>query len=349
MSVEPPEPEGAPTPRSVALTLGLGALSAGLAALLSVPAPFLTGPAVAITIASVAGLVTALPRRLRDGCFVVIGVGMGAGVTPEAVDQLAAWPGSFVALVLALGAICWAGAACLSGWFGYTRPAALMGALPGHLSYVLSIAERYRGADVDAMAVVQSLRVLALTLFVPVLILASTGADLSGVPDLGRDLAPGPLALMIALTAGFGVFLGRMGVPAAFIVAGLALSGTAHGTGLVAGDLPPWLAWPAFVTMGTLIGSRFSGVTPARLGRALAAGAAVTLSASAIAALAAFATATALGLPFTQVLIAFAPGALETMAALAILTQSDTAYVAAHHAARMVILTIALPLLLART
>lgn len=333
---------------SLAATLAVGGLSALAAAALGAPAPFLTGPALGVAVASLLGLRTALPRGLRDACILVIGVGMGAGVTPEALATAAAWPGSLLALGASLVAITLGGAALLTRGFGYRRDAALLASLPGHLSYVLAMAERLRGPDLAVMAVIQSLRVLALTLLVPPVIAAATGAALSGVPDLSPDMAPLTLAGLLLACGAAGWLAARRQVPAGYLLAAMALSGGLHAGGWVEGDVPPWLAVPAFVVMGTMIGSRFSGVTPALLARAAGAGTALIAVSGALAVAPALAVSAAFGLPPAQTLIAFAPGGLETMAALAVLMDVDAAYVAVHHAGRMVLLTVLLPLALRR-
>lgn len=334
--------------QALATTLVVGGLAALAASALGVPAPFLTGPALAVALASLLGLRTALPRLLRDACLVVIGVGMGAGVTPEALSSAAAWPGSLAALAVSLVAITLGGAALLTRGFGYRRDAALLAALPGHLSYVLAMAERLHGPDLAMMAVIQSLRVLALTLLVPPVIAVMTGATLSGVPDLSADMAPAVLAALLATCGAAGWLALRWQLPAAYLLAAMAVSGALHAGGWVQGDVPPWLAVPAFVVMGTMIGSRFSGVTPLLIARSAGAGAALIAVSGALAVGPALAVSTAFGLPPAQTLIAFAPGGLETMAALAVLMDVDAAYVAVHHAARMVLLTVMLPLMLRR-
>ncbi len=333
---------------SLAATLALGGLGALVAVTLGVPAPFVTGPALVVAAASLAGLDTTIPHVLRNGCFTVIGAGLGSAVTPAAMQTAALWPGSFLALALALAVMIGGGIALLRAGFGYGRNTALMAALPGHLSYVLAMSERFRGPDVAVMSVAQSLRVLLLTLFVPVLFVMGTDARLDRAPDLGADMGPAGLALVLALTVAAGLGLSRLGVPAAYILAGMVVGAATHLTGLVEGDVPPWLAIPAFTLIGTIIGSRFAGVTPAMLARAAGAGVVITVFSFGVAAAFALPVAWWLGLPPTQTLIAFCPGAIETMAALAILTGADTAFVAAHHVLRLVLLTFVLPLMLAR-
>jgi uncharacterized membrane protein AbrB (regulator of aidB expression) len=67
-----------------------------------------------------------------------------------------------------------------------------------------------------------------------------------------------------------------------------------------------------------------------------------------VAALGAIIAAELIGLPPAALLLAFAPGGVEIMAALAVSTGLEPALVAAHHVARLLILSVAVPLLIVR-
>ena len=150
------------------LTFGLGVLGAGVTYALGFPAPFLTGPAIAVTLAGLAGFRTAaLPQRARDAVFVILGLTIGQGVTPEVFDAMRAWPVTLVALAASLFAIIFVTRAALVRFWSMDRTTAFLSSSPGHLSYVLGLTEGVR-ADLKTVSIVQSIRVLALTLLVPV-------------------------------------------------------------------------------------------------------------------------------------------------------------------------------------
>ena len=65
-----------------------------------------------------------------------------------------------------------------------------------------------------------------------------------------------------------------------------------------------------------------------------------------LAALFAALAANLLGLPFGQVWVAYAPGGVEAMAAMAIALGYDSAFVATHHLFRIILLLFLLPVLL---
>ena len=99
---------------------------------------------------------------------------------------------------------------------------------------------------------------------------------------------------------------------------------------------------------GAVIGTRFRGVAIAQARRLLGPALGLTALATAIAAVAAALVAAALEVPFGQVLIAFAPGGVETMPAMALFLGHDPVYVSVHHVARILALIVAQRWLLAR-
>ena len=332
--------------RETLVTLAIGAGGAALFWLIGFPAAVLTGPAAAVSAATLMGVPTLMPARLRDAVFLVIGVTIGSTVTPEVIATALTWPISLAVLVLTLLAVVWVAQAALMRGFGYDRMTALLCATPGHLSYVLTLSTDLN-ADVPRVALVQTVRVLLLTLAVPVLIALWGVEGTAYLTDYG---AISPLALAatfpVALAVGW-IFL-RLHVPAALVLGGMAVSALGHGTGLTPGTIPVWLQMGAFICMGTLIGTRFRGFDPRGVWAALGAGVVTTIIACAVAAIGAVIASQLIGLPAAALLLAFAPGGVEVMAAIAVETGLEPALVAAHHVFRLLALTVMVPLLIGR-
>lgn len=328
-------------------TLVLGGAGAGIAALLGLPAPFLMGSAIIVTLAGLAGLKTDLPDALRNAVFVLIGITMGQGMSPDTLSSAAHWPASLAVMALNVLAIMLGGAFLLHCFFGQDRVTALLAASPGHLSYVLSLSVE-TGADLPRLVLIQTMRLLALMLIVPPILAGGADADMARLADPAVVMASGPLVVLVVSSAALGWAAGVLRVPGAFLLAGAGLSAAGHMTGLSPGSLPGWLALPAYVMVGTLIGSRFSGLTRRLIGSALLATAALAVWATGSSLLAAMAVSLSLPIPFLQALLAMVPGALDGMVALAILMDLDAAYVATHHVSRILLLTILMPLLLSR-
>ncbi|MGB0902425.1 AbrB family transcriptional regulator [Halocynthiibacter sp.] len=329
--------------RDTGLTLLIGGVSAVIADLLGIAAPYLTGPALMVTFAALAGLRTHVPDLLRDFCMLILGIGIGAGVTPEVIQAAAAWPVSFLALVAVLFLTIKLNVMLFSRLFRFSRAEATVAAVPGLLSYTIAIAED-KGMNVARVSLIQTLRVMLLTLLVP---------PVMGLIPKG-DAAPQDTVIMgyawilVLIVVGLGVawLLRRKNIPAAVFLAGFVVSAISHLTETTPGTLPSWIGLSAFAVIGTLIGSRFQGVSMADLKGAIIAGLAMTLVASLIALAGGAAVAMLLGLPTEALFISFAPGGLEVMIALAAQMGVDGTFVAAHHIARLLILMVLIPVLL---
>jgi hypothetical protein len=327
-------------PATLAAALAAGAIGATAAQQAGLPAPLIVGPSVFVALAGLAGLRFTFPDWLRDAAFVALGLVIGAGVTPQALAAARQWPASFALLAVAVWAIMKASSAALTRRQAFSRRGSLLAAAPGHLSYVLALSAA-SNEDVPRIAIVQSIRLLALTLLVPLGVSLATGA-----PPSQPVPAEMPVLSLAALGAGgaiAGLLLRRAGAPAPMLLGAMAIATLACAPGYVTGAVPSSLSIPALVLLGVLIGSRFSGVTVAQLRDCAMAGLAATAVATILSAVFAIIAAIATGLPLSLMLVCFAPGGLETMTAIALMTGADPAVVAAHHVFRMFLLTFLLP------
>ena len=322
---------------SVVITLATGLIGAAAGWWLGFPAPALTGSALLVTVLSVLGINTLVPDFVRNACFVVIGLSMGTGVTPEVYHTAREWPLSFLLLTISLVVILAVGRLALQRLWGQDPVTATLSSIPGHLSYVLGLSADGKG-DLPTISVIQSFRVLSLSLLVPFAV-SLMGYDTSVMAPPGDKMELLPLTVSVGLALLIGLGLVRLRLPAALLLGGMLFSTVTHLTGLVHGHVPLWAAIPAFVIMGSLIGSRFSGATWPVLRRAAGAGLAVTVIGFVVSILFALLLVQIVDLPLPQVLIAFAPGGVESMAAMAVIMNTDPAFVAAHHIWRLLVLT----------
>lgn len=328
----------------VALTLSIATGGAMFAYLINAPAPFLVGPAMLVALSGLFGLPVLIPIWMRNLCFIIIGLTMGAGVTPEVLVTAKQWPLSFIILAITLVVIIIVGKWMLVKKWHYDPLTALLAVVPGHLSYILGLSAETKG-DLATIGIVQSIRLLALTILVPFAVVF-VGMD-TGLTN--RSIVTMPwlaFGFSMAVSFLFGFVLDRFKLPAAYLIAGLFWSTGTHITGAIDGTVTTFVAAPAFVTMGALIGTRFAGVTFTMLKRAFIAGTCVTLVAFGFSAFAAWLVSLFVDAPMSQLLIAFAPGGVETMAAMAVSLDADPAFVAAHHVMRLLILTFLAPLML---
>jgi hypothetical protein len=329
--------------RTVA-TLVVAVAGALLAWAVHAPVYMLTGPAAAVSLAGLAGLRVQIDPRFRDVCFVVLGLTVGAGFSAEALGTMVRWPLAFAVMTALTWATMASCRAVLVRGFGFARHTALLAGAPGHLSFVIAMAES-AGRDVARVSLTQSVRLLLLTLVVPFVALAM-GVDLDAgmIPD-GTGW---PIWLLAVLAVGAVLaakVLGRWGVPAPLLIGAMLVTGVWQLSGVMPGVMPDWLVMPAYVALGALIGTRFSGVTGAALLRNLGAGFAITGVAVLYSSVAAVVVAVLLGMPPSHVLLAFAPGGIETMIAMGVVMGVVPGFVAACHITRLMVLSVLLPLM----
>ena len=113
--------------------------------------------------------------------------------------------------------------------------------------------------------------------------------------------------------------------------------------GLVEGTLPPWLRGIALVGVGALIGARFARMKVKTLLSHVNAALGSFVVAILISAVFVGFIALTTHVRFSDVIVAFAPGAMDAMLALALTLHIDPIFVGAHHLSRFVFVTIAMP------
>lgn len=335
-----------PELHSFVLTAIIGSLGAFIATIIGLPAPFLCGPALAVTMAGFLGLKLSVPTILRNASFVVVGISMGTNITPEVFDAARAWPLSFLAVLLTVVMLLYVAYWILRFGFGYDHTTAMLSASPGHLSYIISLTAETK-SDLATVSVIQSVRVLALTLAVPLVVeyleLISTETS-----TLAPPMHPLVLGFTIVASLALGWLFLRLRFPAALLLGGVAISIGTHVTGVTTGGVPGWMSVPTYVVLGSLIGTRFSRASLRDMRKAFLAGGVVTLAVMLLASIVALLVSKLTGVPLNAVMIAFSPGGLETMAAMAVMMHADSAYVGSHHVLRMLFLSVLMPFVLGK-
>lgn len=333
------------TLRGPAIALGFAFPAAAILAAAGMPAGALLGATAVVAAAALAGLGPVVPDLLRNLAFSIIGLSLGAGITRDILDDLARWPVSLLGLALTIVVTMLVTGRLLVRAFGIGSDTAALSVSPGALSYAVVLATQGHG-DLRSVVVLQSVRLLLVTLCLPPAIVALAGVPAPATAAGAAVLGILPTLALVAAGAACGSALDRIGSPAAYLLAGLAVSGSAHALGWVHGFLPEPLVFFGFVVTGAVIGSRFTRIARSDLIRLAAAGLVVTLVSVAFSAAGAMAVAALTGLSFPVVWVAFAPGGVEGMAAIGLALGYDPAFVATHHIFRIVLVIALLPLAL---
>lgn len=308
------------------------------------PAGLICGSMLAVAAAALAGRPMVVPVRLAQLTFFVIGMSLGAVVRPETLHGVVDWPLSIA--LISVSALCMtAGTMCyLRFVHGWDIKSALYGGSPGGMAQVLALA-LHSGADIRAVVIVQTVRVVFVSFSIP-LGLAAMGLAAPPTATLGSDVFNASLmelALLVAFSVATTLLLVRIKFPASIVFGAMLGSGILHGADIVHASLPWWFVSGFVVVMGATIGQRFAN-TPARLFFAYL-GAAVGSFAVAAAICASFAVLVAqlTTARVADLVIAFAPGAQDTMMVLALSLNIDPVFVGAHQLARFLVVSLSLP------
>jgi hypothetical protein len=323
-------------------TLAIGSAGGLLFLWAHLPGGLISGAMIAVGVAAIAGRPLTVPRVLTQAVLVLLGISLGSLVSRQLLQHIGTYPLSIALLALATFCSTFGSSIYLQRFHGWDQTSAFLAGSPGALSQITVLAAE-KGADVPAIAVVQTVRVIILTAALPML-LALTGIAPSSPPTLALAIAsPVELAGLVAASVAVALLLQLVKFPASWMFGAMIGSSVLHGAGLVEGGLPPWLRGIALIGIGALIGARFARMR------------AKTLLSHVNAALGSFAVAIMISGIFVAVIaltthvrpgdiiVAFAPGAMDAMLALALTLHIDPIFVGAHHLSRFVFVTIATP------
>lgn len=335
--------------RRVAETLAIAAAGGATLGLAGLPAGWLSGAILTVAATAFSGRPMVMPQLLTRAIFIMIGISLGSVVTPETLHGVASYPASIVVLIVAVSCVSLAGTAYLRAVHGWSRLSAYLASSPGAMSQVLVMAAEL-GADMRAIAIVQSMRVVIIALGLP------TALSVFGFSGQALRRGNGPLtlaladelAILVAVSTAVAVIAFRIRFPGGLLFGAMFASAALHGTGMVHAVVPPWVANAAMVALGAVAGARFTDMPLRMLASYLAASLGSFAVAAGIAAMFAGIVVALLSLPVADAMIAFAPGSVDAMMLLALALHIDPVYVGAHHVARVVFVSLVLPLMARR-
>jgi uncharacterized protein len=327
---------------NVVETLVVGTAGGALSLWAQFTGGLISGAMVAVGIAAIAGRPMALPPILAQAILVLLGISLGSLISQQLLQHIGAYPLTIALLAAATFCSTFGSSLYLQRIHGWDRTSAFLAASPGALSQITMLAIE-KGADVSAIAVVQTMRVIILTAALPVL-LALTGIAPSSAP-LAMTAIASPLEMteLIAASVAVALVLRLMKFPASWMFGAMIGSSLLHGSGLIEGGLPPWARAMAFIGIGVLIGSRFARMSVRTLRSHVNAGIGSFGIAIGISAIFVAMIALTTQVRFADITVAFAPGAMDAMLALALTLHIDPIFVGAHHLSRFLFVTIATP------
>lgn len=333
-------------------TSGLIAFAAGAgfaARLAGLPLPFLLGPLVSI------GLIATLtPQRLPQGYafpaglrvmfIAVIGLMIGARVTPELFANAGRLLASLGALTVFVGLAHAYNYQVFRRLGGYDRATAYFSATPGGLYESIAMGEE-AGADMSRLILQQFLRVIVVVTLLPLGLSLWLGAPVgsSGGMVMGKDIVPWHMLPTLLVTGAIGIALGHwLRLPAGQLIGPLAVSAALSLSGLGPLEVPQWLVNVAQIVVGTALGLRFTGISRGLIVRGTGLALLSVGGMLAMAGVMAWMLMPLVGENFDVLLISFAPGGVTEMALIALSLHANPALVTLHHVYRILLTVVVL-------
>ncbi|MEL6373247.1 MAG: AbrB family transcriptional regulator [Pseudomonadota bacterium] len=349
---------GPPTPHTrfgsvwrAALCLLIGAAGGYGADLAGAPLPYMLGSVAATIFAALIRMPIVRPQEpIVIPMRVVLGVVIGATVTPELLAKLADVAGTAAFVPLYVSVVALIGTAYYRIVGRYSREEALFCALPGGLLIMTTMAQD-TGVDIRRVSLAHALRIAFVVLTIPFIAQALVGVDSI---ETARGLVPvnalPPREMALLAAAGIVGWWGAraLRLPAGQIIGPLVASAALHLTGISQAKPPQELVYASQVVLGAHIGARFVGEKFALLREAVGLAAGHTAMMLCLSLGFAFALQALFGLSLITGLLCFAPGGMSENALIALGLGLDVAFIIAVQISRMMFISLTMPLVYAR-
>ena len=309
---------------------------------LGLPLPFLFGPMIACLLAAMAGAELKGMGVVSTAARTILGVAIGASITPEILSGIPQLMGSVVLVPVYVVLIGLVGVPFFRR-LGYDPATAWYAAMPGGLPDMVAFGKE-AGGDARALSLIHATRMLIIVTVAPILLTVLYGASLTG--SLGEptsELPPVELALMSA-AAVIGWKGGeKIGLFGASILGPMMISAALSLGGFIHSRPPLEAILIAQVFIGIGIGVHYVGVSIRELRGFIFSGLLfVGLLALMAAAFTEIVTLSGLARP-VEGFLSFAPGGQAEMTVLALAAGADLGFVIVHHLTRMVTVILGAP------
>lgn len=308
------------------------------------PLPFLFGPMFACLAAALLGAPLLGMKPISDAARTILGVAVGASLTPEVIHQIPQMAGSVAFVPIYIAAIGLVGVPYFHKICGFDLPTSYFAAMPGGLQDMVLFGKE-AGGDVRALSLIHATRVLVIVTIVPAVLVWAFDRPLSqpiGAP--ASELPLTELAIMAAAAIGGWKLAARVGLFGAAILGPMIVTAILSLTGVIEHRPPREAILGAQFFIGMGIGVGYVGVTLAELRRVVLSGMVFVVILAVLAAIVTEAV-VALGLANpVEGFLAFAPGGQAEMTVLAIVAGADLGFVVVHHLVRITLVILGAPI-----
>ena len=319
-------------------TVVIAIAGALLATVLTIPVPWLLGPLLACASATALGLPLKQPRTVEPILRVVIGVSLGpavAGSLANSGDRVAIAIGAAVVMT---GLLVFLGTAWFQRQLSMSKRVAFLAALPGGLSFLLSLASGVKDSR-PKIALIHTVRVVSLVVLVSMLArvlgVTTESQALTSALEFDRD-ANLPLLVILVVISYFVASTSR--IPGGHVIFSMVLA--ALSTWLIDDtlDMPNLVQSIAMLGFGVILGCEIGSGPRELYARIGLASLIYTLGAFAVAAVMAVGLGWVLTDPFIVMFLALAPGGIAEVSLVALALGLDAGFVALVHACRFILI-----------
>lgn len=326
------------------MTLAIATTGTAAFLALGLPLPFLFGPMAACLAAALIGLPLAGIKVVSVGARTILGVAIGASVTPALLGQVPAMALSIAIVPVYIVVIGLIGVPFFRRICGFDPITAFYSAMPGGAAD-MTVFGAEAGANVRQLSLVHVTRLLVIMVVAPIILAKVYGVSMTrpiGPP--ATDLPLGEIAAMLAAAAIGWKGGERIGLFGAAILGPLILAAILSLSGLLHARPPREALWFAQFFIGVGIGVSYVGVTLKELRNTVAGGAAFVLILAILSGLVTeFVTVSGIAPPI-EGFLAFTPGGQAEMSMLAIIAGADLGFVIVHHLMRIFLVILGAPL-----
>jgi membrane AbrB-like protein len=326
--------------RTLALAVGGVAVFWGL----GLPLPFLFGPMTACLIAALAGVRLKGMGQVSVAARTILGVAVGASVTPALIGQLPQMALSVALVPVYVMVIAAVGVPFFRKVYGFDWPTSWYAAMPGGLQDMVIFGQE-AGADVRALSLIHATRVLIIVTIAPIILVLGFGQTLDNpIGQPASELPVWELGLMVVAALVGWKGGERIGLFGASILGPMIVTAALSLSDLIHVRPPAEAILVAQFLIGIGIGVGYVGVTWHELRRDVAAGLLFVLILAGLAAIfTEIVVLAGLGRP-VEGFLSFAPGGQAEMTVLAIVAGADLGFVIVHHLTRILFVITGAPI-----
>lgn len=316
---------------------------------LSLPLPWMLGSLTGVLIFKACGREPNLPMPIRNCGVIVLGAMMGAWFTPDTLRQIVAQlPGMI--LVTGASLLFGFGAAVLtSHQTGVSLTSSLLGSTPGGLSQMIILCDEFEDADLSAVSVLQTVRLLSVIFIVPFLAIHAVSAgDMvavsGGAAGTAVEMGLNEITVLYTVCAIAGTFAAnRLSFPTPYMLGpllGVAVLGVA---GFSLPRTPLFISAPAQICMGAYMGVGIDVNSLRQRKRLLVYAVLGGLTVVASSLVSAWLLTWFYQVELKTAFLSAAPGGIAEMGITAAMINADVSIVTAYQIFRMLFINVAVP------